>query len=65
MVRAHGASCQGSPPESLPVSWWSLATWAAIAVLVFGASGIFVWFLGDVTRIVKGDPGPSEEEEGT
>lgn len=36
---------------------WGLLTWISIAVLVFGAAGVFAWFLRDAARLYRGDRG--------
>jgi len=33
-------------------------TWLAIGVLIFGSSVVFIWFLFDVRRVLRGDVPP-------
>jgi hypothetical protein len=38
------------------MSLWEIGTWAAIAVLVFGAVAVFAWFLVDVRKWFRSHP---------
>jgi hypothetical protein len=49
------------------MSRWELWTWLAIAVLIFGSIGAFIWFLRDAVRLFRGElgaPGAAREETG-
>lgn len=35
------------------MSAWTIATWAAIAILGAGSIAVFAWFLRDAVRILK------------
>jgi hypothetical protein len=37
------------------MSRWEVWTWIAIAVLIFGSIGAFVWFLRDAVRLFRGE----------
>ena len=34
----------------------AFVTWAAIGVLIFGSSAVFIWFLFDVRKVLEGEP---------
>ncbi|MFH1764903.1 MAG: hypothetical protein ABIF09_11990 [Gemmatimonadota bacterium] len=36
---------------------FDLATWTAVVILVLGSSAVFIWFLKDAGKILRGDEG--------
>jgi len=34
---------------------FDLATWTSVVILVLGSSGIFLWFLKDAGKVLRGD----------
>jgi hypothetical protein len=50
---------------------FDMATWTAVVILVLGSSAVFVWFLKDAGKVLKGHgmppagpPGEKGEPEG-
>jgi TRAP-type C4-dicarboxylate transport system permease small subunit len=41
---------------------FDVATWTAIVILVVGSSGIFLWFLKDAGRVLRGDDSAAQED---
>jgi hypothetical protein len=44
------------------MSRWEIWTWLAIAVLIFGSIGAFVWFLRDAVRLFGGESRDGDAE---
>lgn len=44
------------------MSRWEVWTWIAIAVLLFGSIGAFIWFLWDAVRLLRDEPGMGAAE---
>jgi len=42
---------------------FDLATWTSVVILVLGSSGIFLWFLKDAGKVLRGDGQDDPEEE--
>ena len=40
---------------------FDLATWASVVILVVGATVIFLWFLRDAGKVLRGDGGARAE----
>ena len=40
---------------------FDLATWVSAAILVVGSLVIFLWFLKDAGKILRGETGPAPE----